>query len=330
MPAYEGPQTWTAADFGDPRDWRVDLSPATLDELERALGNLRGRDIAGLRRCDCVLPSFAETARRLRQTLREGRGFAVLRGFPVDRHSEEESRLLYAILGLQLGTILPQTVRGDLLYSVRDEGLRLENDYGRPGVRISKTAGAFVYHTDSPSALAGHTPDVVGLLVLRTAKSGGESALVSGYAVHQMLRTEYPRHWQRLHRPFWVDRRAELPPGEVPVRRVPVFADNGRLVVRYLRFYIVKGQELRGEPLSPDDEAALDALDEMTHRPGVALSMPLDRGDIQLIDNTFLLHSRAAYEDHADPALKRHYVRLWLAMEAANEGTGYNGLKPRE
>ncbi|HJT89283.1 MAG TPA: TauD/TfdA family dioxygenase [Bryobacteraceae bacterium] len=263
------------------------------------------------------LPSFAPMAAEIRRRLREGRGFVVLRGIDLDQFSEEQARLLYAGLGSQVGPILAQNLRGETLYSVRDEGIRMEAEYGRTGVRYSKTNSAFDFHTDSPSRVSGRTPDFIGLLVLRTAKTGGESALVSGYALHNVLRAERPDVLERLYRPFWVDRRAELPPGEEPVLPVPVFAFDGRLTVRYLRFYITKGQEWKGEPLDAADREALDVFDSVMRRPGVPVLVPLERGDIQIISNTFLLHSRAGYEDYADPALKRHYIRLWLADQAA-------------
>ena len=34
---------------------------------------------------------------------------------------------------------------------------------------------------------------------------------------------------------------------------------------------------------------------------------------MQLLNNGRILHSREAYEDHDDPALRRHLLRLWLA-----------------
>jgi hypothetical protein len=204
-----------------------------------------------------------------------------------------------------------------MLYSVRDEGIRVEADYGQTGVRFSKTNAAFDFHTDSPSRVAGHTPDVIGLFVLRSAKTGGESALVSGYTLHNILREERPEVLRRLYQPFWVDRRAELPPGEEPVLPVPVFTFDGSLTVRYLRFYITKGQEWRGEPLKSADVAALDTFEEVMRRPGVAVTVPMERGDLQLTSNTFLLHSRTNYEDYAEPERKRHYLRLWLADRAA-------------
>ncbi len=304
----DGPQAWTGRDFSGPSDWVLTVSKETRDELQSA---------TALRREDFRLASFAPVAEEIRRRLRDGIGFVVLRGLGLDDYSEDEARRLYAGLGTHLGTILPQNLRGDRLYSVRDEGIRMEADYGQTGVRFSKTNAAFDFHTDSPSRVAGNTPDFIGLLVLRTAKAGGESALVSSYAIHNLLLKERPDVLRRLYQPFWVDRRAELPPGEEPVLPVPVFTFNGHLTVRYLRFYITKGQEFKGVPLSSGDIEALEVFEEVMRRPDIPVMLPLERGDLQLISNTFLLHSRTSYEDFAEPERKRHYLRLWLADRAA-------------
>jgi len=304
----DGPRAWTARDFSGPSDWVLTVGKETREELLSAVA---------LKREDFSLPSFAPIVEEIRDRLRNGCGFVVLRGLGLDELDDDQARLLYAGLGRQLGTVLPQNLRGERLYSVRDEGIRVQAEYGKTGVRFSKTNAAFDFHTDSPSRVAGHTPDFIGLLVMRSAKTGGESALVSGYALHNILLDERPDVLRRLYHPFWVDRRAELPPGEEPVLPVPVFAFNGQLKVRYLRFYITKGQEFKGVPLTSADLDALDTFEEVMRRPEVPVMVPLERGDLQLISNTFLLHSRTSYEDYAEPELKRHYLRLWLADRAA-------------
>jgi alpha-ketoglutarate-dependent taurine dioxygenase len=98
---------------------------------------------------------------------------------------------------------------------------------------------------------------------------------------------------------------------------VSVFAFDGRLTLRYLRFYITKGQEWKGEPLSESDLEALEFFEGAMHRPGVAMRIPMQRGDMQWISNTVLLHSRTGFEDYAEPERKRHYIRLWLVDRAA-------------
>jgi len=237
----------------------------------------------------------------------EGAGCAIVRGFPVN------SPGLYMGLASGLGRVVPQTRSGTMIYSVRDEGYQLSRDFGKAGVRTSKTTSAFGFHTDSPSRLAGHTPDLLGLLVLQTAKSGGESVFVDGRAVYRTLAEERPDYLQRLCQPFYVDRRAELPAGEDAFLPVPVFVTEPAFRVRYLRLYIEKGHELAGVRLSVDELAALDYFDEVCGR--LAVSMELLRGDVQFLNNVTHLHGRSSYEDYPEPERKRHYLRIWVERE---------------
>ncbi len=256
-------------------------------------------------RIDLDPTSFAGRSYEILNELRHGRGFVVLRGLTLDEF----------IQGCQhLGQIIPQTNAGDLFYSVRDEGLRIESDYGKPGVRTSKTNAGFEFHTDSPSRLAGHTPEFIALYVSQVAKSGGESALVNACHVHEIMERERPDLLARLYEPYWVDRRAEVPAGEEPIVPVRVFSrdDHGDLTVRYLRLYIAKGHEQRGAPLAGLDLEALDFFEAVMNRPGLAVTIPMERGEVQIINNRFLLHSRTEFTDYPEPERKRHYVRIWL------------------
>jgi hypothetical protein len=309
-----GPGVWQGSDFSNALDYCYYLSHKTIVELDRAAAQIRdaGKSLYTLTAEDFPLPSFENDAEALREELRFGSGFVVVKGLPIARYTSDEARLLYWGLGAHLGRPVPQKVEGGLLYSVTDEGYNLERDYGAAGVRVSKTTAGFHYHTDSPSMLAGHTPDVVCLLALETAKSGGESAIVSANTVHNILLKERPDHLDRLYAPYHVDRRAELPPGEPATLPTPVFAYDGQLAVRYLRLYITKGHEVAGSPLTVADIEPLDYLDAVMGRPHLPVTFAMERGDMQFVNNVFILHSRSEYKDHPEPERKRHYVRLWL------------------
>jgi len=43
--------------------------------------------------------------------------------------------------------------------------------------------------------------------------------------------------------------------------------------------------------------------------------MNFEPGDVQLISNHTVLHSRTEYEDWPDPSRRRHLLRLWLSLE---------------
>jgi len=311
-----GPGAWRRADFSSPEDWTYRLSPAALEELERAvkrMGNQQ-KSIAVLTAEDFPVSSLAGDVARLREELRAGRGFLVIRRLPVERYTQEQACRMYLALSSLFGAPLPQNVKGDLLYSVRDEGYDLSRDYGAVGVRFSKTTSELFFHTDSAPLFQGRTPDVVALLALQTAKSGGAAALISAQTIHNILLQEEPQRLERLYAGYHFDRRAELGDGESPTLFAPVFTYHSSLAMRHFPFYIYKAQELTGEALSGADKDSLESLDRITRREQLPVTFQMEPGDVQFVNNAFILHSRTAFEDHPEPERRRHLVRLWLAF----------------
>src|SRR4030095_6084773 len=100
-------------------------------------------------------------------------------------YSDEEARGVYWALGQGLGEPFEQNGQGVLLYDVRDPG----GDVAQ-GARFSVTNAESSYHTDN--SFGETIADYVGLLCLKTARSGGITQLVSGYAVYQALAEEDP------------------------------------------------------------------------------------------------------------------------------------------
>lgn len=54
----------------------------------------------------------------------------------------------------------------------------------------------------------------------------------------------------------------------------------------------------------------MDFIDSVIAQPERQVSMALRPGDLQIVNNFLVLHSRTAYQD--DPRHRRHLVRLWL------------------
>lgn len=48
-------------------------------------------------------------------------------------------------------------------------------------------------------------------------------------------------------------------------------------------------------------------------------SMELERGDLQLLNNFVIWHSRTAFEDFDHPDQKRHLMRLWMSTPNSPE-----------
>jgi hypothetical protein len=238
--------------------------------------------------------------------LENGRGFAILHGPAEEGLSREAQRALAWVVGQILGEPVAQNVEGVRLYDVRDTGQSVSK-----GARFSVTNYESTFHTDA--SFEDTVVDYIGLLCLQTARSGGVSQLVSGYSAAAELALADRAAIEVLARPFHVDRRGGVRPGETATTRRPILARRGdELLYRYLRAWIEAGHDKAGTPLSSDQIGALDALDGTLGRDELRVEFMLRPGDLLLVNNRWILHNRTAFEDHAVPLLRRHYVRLWL------------------
>lgn len=308
-----GPAAWVGPDLQREGGWLQPLSAAELGELEAAATPWLERadvDPAALNALtpqSFVLPTLGPRLAALRAELLRGRGFAVLRGLPVQRWGRRLSAVAFYGLGAHLGAPRPQNAQGHLLGHVRDVGLRVDD----PNVRIYQTHERQTFHTDSC--------DIVGLLCLQNARSGGLSALVSSVTIYNRLRETRPDLARALFQPVATDRRGEVPPGAKPYFEIPVFNwHQGAFAAIYQRQYVDSARRFADAPrLTPLQAEALDALDALAEDPALHLMMALEPGDLQFVHNHGLLHDRTAFDDWPEPARRRYLLRLWLAPEDA-------------
>lgn len=308
-PRIEGECAWYGPAMAARSDWIEPLTAGELDELKRAAGPwaASGRDMTAMTAADFPLPTLAPRLRGVLHTLLQGRGFVLLRGLPVLDWGRPLSAAAFFGLGLHLGAPRSQNAAGHLLGHVRDEGLASTD----PNVRIYQTHERQTFHTDSC--------DLVGLLCLRAARTGGLSALVSSVTLYNELRARRPELAAALFEPVATDRRGEVPPGMKPYFEIPVFNWHaGRFSAIYQRQYVNSAQRFDDAPrLSARQVEALDALDALTNDPALHFTMALEPGDIQIVHNHVLLHDRTDFEDWAEPDRRRHLLRLWLAPPEA-------------
>jgi hypothetical protein len=120
-----------------------------------------------------------------------------------------------------------------------------------------------------------------------------------------------------LLEPVHYTRWGEVGAGMKPYYGMPVFSPcAGRMVVTYVRSGIRKAQLMPEVPrLSPLQEEALDLLDSLAADSAMYLSMEFRPGDIQILCNHWITHSRTPYVDWPEPERRRHLLRLWLACD---------------
>jgi alpha-ketoglutarate-dependent taurine dioxygenase len=119
--------------------------------------------------------------------------------------------------------------------------------------------------------------------------------------------------------PIETDRRGEVPEGQKPYFRIPVFNwHGGFLSAIYQRKYIDEARKLPGvPPYTRQQEEALDLFDNLADDPALHLRMEFQPGDVQLVHNHTLLHDRTSFVDWPEPERRRHLLRLWLAPARA-------------
>ena len=181
-PRLKNRSAWYGSDLARCNDWQERLSDAEIDEVERAYCELEKTqiDIATICAKDVRLPNLASRLQQIMDEVLNGRGFALIRGLPVERWTRRKAAIVFLIIGTHLGNLRMQNAQGHLLRHVRDLG-RSSDD---PNTRIYQTRERQTHHTDSC--------DVVGLMCLRTAKSGGISSLVSSTTIFNEMRRRRP------------------------------------------------------------------------------------------------------------------------------------------
>lgn len=304
MPVLDTPDAWLGPRIQFDESWIYRLSPEDIAELRAALLKARAHepDFHRWSREDFPLPTLAIRMGGWLAELDRGRGFLLIKGFPVSEHTKEDCAAIYWGIGLHMGRAISQNTDGDLIGHIRDTGA----DPKQYGVRLYKTRAEQDFHTDGA--------DIIGLFCLRPAKSGGVSRIVSSVAIYNEMLTRRPDLVPVLFEPFPFDTQGQHKPGAKPWFEISIchFTD-GRLRMFFIPWYIRESQQHEETPrLTPAQKEAITFIEETANDPRFYLDMNFEPGDMQFLKNASVLHKRTEYEDWPEPDLKRHLLRLWL------------------
>ena len=305
--AITSPVAWTGRDMmATPERWTYRLSDSDVAEIENAATIFidSGRPLGQITRDLFPLPKFGVWLESLRETLIHGIGFQLITGLPVETYSGDMRATIFCGIGSHIGRARSQNAAGHLLGHVRDVGA----DINDPNTRIYQTTSRQSFHTDSC--------DVVGLLCVREAMSGGDSMLASSMTAYNEILKRRPDLAPHLFLPVATDRRGEVPENEDPFFTIPVYSwHRNFLTCIYQRNYIDSAQRFETAPrLSAQQLEALDLLDDIVNEPDMHLRMRLQPGDMQFVYNHSLLHDRTGFTDWPEAEKRRHLLRLWLAV----------------
>jgi Taurine catabolism dioxygenase TauD, TfdA family len=308
MPAgpITGSSAWYGPELAKQTDWLWQLSDEDNAEIDAAIRHFQatGAPMEAITPETFPLPQLKVKLGRALVEILEGRGFVMVRGFPVQRYDRAAAAIAYLGIGRHFGTLRSSNGKGHLLGHVKDVGADIKDG----NTRFYQTNRRLEYHTDSA--------DIVGLLCLQTAKSGGESFIASSMTVYNEILKRRPDLLPAAFQPYSTDRRGEVPPGMKPYFDIPIFNWHaGKLSAIYLRHYIEEAQRRFADAarLTPAQVAIMDLVDELVNDPAIHLQMAFEQGDMQFLHNHQILHSRNDFENWPEPERQRHLLRLWMA-----------------
>jgi len=305
LTAIDHPSAWRAS-VSDRDSFTVKLEARHLDAFDRALRLARKTtdDPELIRREDFQLQQIAGDVEAWRDQVMNQTGIIILSGFPVASYSKADLGMIHFGLGTHFGTAMSQSVMGDRLGHVVNVGGK------DPKERAYRNSTELDMHTDAC--------DVVAMMCLQKAQSGGYSGYVSAISIYNEILLRQPALMPVLMEGYYYHRFGEELPGQSPVteEKIPVFSfRDGFLSVNYLRAYIEMAAEESGIPLNQKQIEALDLVDDIARDDLFALKFITQPGEAVFFNNLTVLHNRTSFEDAEVDEQKRHLLRLWLVAD---------------
>jgi hypothetical protein len=304
---------WHHDDVADESQWTVELTDADKRELDHALTVAKSHsdNLLDIGLKHFPLDGLARKIEKIESDLIDGpRGFVRIRTLDHTKYSDDDLTMLYWGIGIHLGDPWPQNHFGHVMGDVTDQGKALTD----PTLRGNEIGGIGLdYHTDGA--------DIIGLMCLRKAKSGGLSCVANVVAIYNELVASRPDLIAALYEPLPYDARQEQAKGQKPYYMFPVFTEHdNRLFTRFIPQYVLASQKHPEAPrLSDTAHEALLTVSEMARDPRYNVYMDLAPGEMQFINNYHVLHGRQEYKDDVAAGFKRHLKRLWLSTRALKD-----------
>ena len=318
QPVSSSAVAWTGNELEASNTWRFMADEEQISYLVNLARNVTkdiGNDPNNLltMKADAFdLGPFGEVLSDILACVRDGPGVALYRGLPLDDITLVETAVIYWAIGQHLGRAQSNNPEGDMIGHVLDTG----KDYLGSNNRGYQTNSTLDYHCD-------HT-DLVCLMCINEAKTGGISKLTSSIHVYNQLLMRRPDLVEVMSQPYCWTKHAEANPNELPYYKSPVFNFlEGTLSIAFGPTHMKKGHALEAVPnMTPEQAEGISVMEQIAEE--FHAEMNFKRGDIQFINNYTILHSRTAFEDWPEPERKRTLWRLWLNIENFHPHTPYS------
>ena len=299
-----GPNVWRGIDCKNTDLWTHRLSPGVMSEISAIVheAQSKGRNQYDFRFELYEIPRLRKELKVILNDLAEGPGFSLIRGINIDTKNCETLKLTLQVIGHHMGLVGPQENHPRSIGEVRDV---------RPEIRTH------YYHGGGPLPMHMDPIDAVGLFCIRAAKQGGESRIVSSAAVHNEILKSRPDLLNLLYRGFKHRRRKERSNSGSSITEFycPIFAKiGGKFVCNYIPRPIRWAVDDGLVNLSKAEEEALSLLDITAACENLCLHMDMQPGDLQFLNNRFIMHGRSDYVDFEELEKRRFMLRLWLTI----------------
>ena len=305
MNIFEAPSAWEIEDLRSTNDWCFEIDQADRKQITTSIKSVfdKDRDLFDYSPDEFNLGSSWAIIERALLEAHHQKGLSIVRGLPREDLNHEEFRLLSWAIGLKAGVARPQGLASQYISAVQDAGM----DYRAANGRGYSSNAELDFHVD--------VADLTILTCYNKAKSGGQSMISSGVTAHNYLIKERPDLAELAYQHFYFSRQEEQAPDEKPFYSLPLFEEEkGNLFCNWNRNRVQSAQNIEGIPeLSKLQKETMDFLDEILTRPELMYTMYLEPGDMQIINNYRMFHSRTGYLDYENDLKKRCLYRLWLS-----------------
>ena len=253
-------QAWYAEDVRQDDAWVLRMTPTEIAGFEAALQHAKraNKPLLEMTQADFPLPLESQSVlRRAIASTQDRWGMCLIKGFPVDRWNEAETRMAYWGMSLYMGVGRTQNRASEIINDVRDIGASYKVKNGRG------------YNTNAKLDFHSDGSDIVGLICVKQAIEGGNSMVTHSIRAFRALQQERPDLAECLMRPFVFSRQGEQASDEAPYYRASVVGEkNGQLFCRHIRNHINSAQLTFDdiERLTPLQTEALDRFDQMLQR----------------------------------------------------------------
>ena len=295
----EHESAWTNASLGGREGLELKLPSGFQRGIDALLKEIQSKPLDAIHASDVKDDAVLEAMAEIRRIVLEGKGAAIVSGLDISGYSIQHLERIYLALGTHIGRPAYQSPARDLVGHVRKAPSSTPRGY--------LTDLELKPHSDSH--------EVLSLMTVRKAESGGVSGLVSSLAMHNRIFETRPELLAPLYEGFYYGAHESRPIAEpITPTKVPVYCCvDGKVSCMINGYFMMTGARRLGLELPAELKEALACFYALSEDPELIVRFMMEPGEMMFWSNYTNLHSRTAYQDTAEHT--RLLLRLWLDPE---------------